>query len=305
MKIERRFFRTCFLILLSIVLISLFQAQWMWLAPPPKPADRPGPGADTGWPRQVVDEEKTIPQLLVSLEPAELIQPLGKAALKPTEETELLYVTNTETHILLYTPTSKYYGLLSGRWFRSAALNGPWEHVPGAELPQDFAKIPEAHPMASVLVSVPGTPQAKEALIANAIPQTAAIKRDEAKLKVSYDGAPKFVAIEGASLQYALNTPTPVIEVKSSEYYAVENGVWFAAPAPIGPWTVAAVVPVEIYSIPASCPIHYVTYVKVYNSTADTVYVGYMPGYYGTVVSEEQVVAYGTGCYYTPHVGTV
>jgi hypothetical protein len=254
---------------------------------------------------KVVDEEKTIPQIFVSLEPAELIQTKGKAQMKPIEETELLYVTNTENHILLHTPNSKYYVLLSGRWFQSSSLNGPWDHTPGAELPEDFAKIPEEHSQASLLASVPGTPQAKEALIANSIPQTAAIKREEAKLKVKYDGAPKFVQIEGTSLKYAANTPTPVIQTKNNEYYAVENGVWFAASAPAGPWAVAAVVPADIYSIPASCPIHYVTYVKVYSSTPDTVYVGYTPGYYGTVVSDEQVVVYGTGYYYSPYVGTV
>ena len=34
-------------------------------------------------------------------------------------------------------------------------------------LPADFAKIPEAHPKGAALVSVAGTPQAREAAIAN------------------------------------------------------------------------------------------------------------------------------------------
>ena len=33
------------------------------------------------------------------------------------------------------------------------------------------------------------------------------------------------------------------------------------------------------------------------------VYVGYTPGYYGTVVSSDGVVVYGTGYYYPPYIG--
>ena len=63
-------------------------------------------------------------------------------------------------------------------------------------------------------------------------------------------------------------------------------------------------VPAAIYSIPPSSSLHYVTYVKVYRSTPDVVYVGYTPGYYGTVVSSTtSTVVYGTGWYYPPYVG--
>ncbi|MEE8585046.1 MAG: hypothetical protein V3T83_09370 [Acidobacteriota bacterium] len=58
-----------------------------------------------------------------------------------------------------------------------------------------------------------------------------------------------------------------------------------------------------IYTIPPSSPLHYVTYVYVYESTDDTVYVGYTPGYSGTVVYQNTVV-YGTGYYYSPWVGS-
>ncbi len=51
-------------------------------------------------------------------------------------------------------------------------------------MPPDFAKIPVDSPKATVLASVPGTPQAQEGLIANSIPQTATITRSEAKLTV-------------------------------------------------------------------------------------------------------------------------
>jgi hypothetical protein len=254
---------------------------------------------------KVVAEKNTIPNLLVSLEPAELIQSKGELKLQSIEGTQLLYATNTENHIFIFSPTNDYYVLLSGRWFHSPKMEGPWAYAAASQLPEDFKKIPEEHSQACVLTSIPGTPQAKEALIANSIPQTAVIKRSEAKLNVQYDGAPQFRPIEGSSLEYAANSPTPVVKVNEGAYYAVQNGVWFTAAASRGPWEVTGTVPAEIYSIPPSCPIHYVTYVKVYNSTAETVDVGYTPGYYGTVVSNDEVVVYGTGYYYSPYVGTV
>ena len=69
---------------------------------------------------------------------------------------------------------------------------------------------------------------------------------------------------------------------------------------PAGPWTVATTVPAAIYTIPASSSLHYVTYVHVYGETPQTVYVGYTPGYYGTVVAPTSVVVYGTGYVYPP-----
>ena len=84
-----------------------------------------------------------------------------------------------------------------------------------------------------------------------------------------------------------------------------QNGVWFSGTGPAGPWVVAATVPSVIYTIPASSPLHYVTYVRVYSSTPTTVFVGYTPGYYGTVLSSDGVVVYGTGYYYPPYVGAV
>jgi hypothetical protein len=52
-------------------------------------------------------------------------------------------------------------------------------------------------------------------------------------------------------------------------------------------------------------PLHYVTYVRVYGATPTVVYVGYTPGYLGTIVTPDGVVVYGTGVVYTPWVGSV
>ena len=88
-------------------------------------------------------------------------------------------------------------------------------------------------------------------------------------------------------------------------YYAVENGVWFVATAPTGPWSVATAVPAVLYTIPPSSPLYYVTYVRVYGATPEVVYAGYTPGYDGTYVAPEGVVVYGTGWEYPPYLGSV
>ena len=81
--------------------------------------------------------------------------------------------------------------------------------------------------------------------------------------------------------------------------------MWFTATQITGPWVIATSVPAVIYSIPASSPLHYVTYVRIYSYTPQVVYVGYTPGYLGTVVGPDGTVVYGTGYAYDPWIGSV
>ena len=252
-----------------------------------------------------VFEAGVMPQIIVATRPTELLQSKGEPKLSPIPRTELLYMANSQNDIFLVLGAQTYYALISGRWFTAKALAGPWSFVPPKSLPADFAKIPPDHPMADVLMSVPGTPQATEAAIANQIPQTANVQRDAQPTPVAFDGgAPQWKPIDGTPLSYAPNTAAPVIRVDPKAYYMVQNGVWFVAAAPPGPYAVATAVPAVIYSIPPSSPVHYVTYVRVYSSTPTTVFVGYTPGYYGTVMSTDGVVVYGTGYPYPVYVGT-
>jgi hypothetical protein len=151
---------------------------------------------------------------------------------------------------------------------------------------------------------VPYTTQADEALIANGVPQTATVDRTKAKFTPQIDGgSPDMRPIPDTGLSYVFNSPTPIIMVSADAWYAVQNGVWFSATWALGPWVVATSVPAVIYSIPASSPLHYVTYVQIYNATPQVVVVGYTPGYLGTVVAPGGVVVYGTGYTYVPYVG--
>lgn len=245
-------------------------------------------------------------RVFLSTGPAEVLVIKGKPNLQPIDGTELLFCANSDNDIFLNLVDQKYYILLSGRWFRGKTLEaGPWTFVPGRDLPRDFARIPAGHPKGRVLASIPGTPQAKEAVISASIPQTAAVRRDRAGVTVTYDGDPVFKPIEGTPLKYAVNTAVPVIEVDQQSYFCVVNGVWFSATGPDGPWAVTDHVPAVIYTIPTSSPIHYVVYVRIYDSTPTVIYVGYTPGYYGALIGVDGTVIYGTGYYYDPWIGTV
>ena len=196
------------------------------------------------------------------------------------------------------------YLLLSGRWFSAKSQDGPWTFVKPDSLPASFKDIPPASDIGGTRVSVAGTAEAEQAMTDAAIPQTAAIKRDEAKLEVQYDGSPKFEKIEGTSVSYAVNTGAQVLAI-GGKYYAVDNGVWFVADKATGTWIVADSVPDdEIQKIPPTSPAYNTTYVTVYDSTPEIVYVGYYPGYmwsfpyYGVPV-------YGTGWYYPPYYGGI
>lgn len=242
----------------------------------------------------------------VSTEPAELLQTDGPAQYAPIQGTQLLYVTNSPNRLFLDLRTANHYVLVSGRWYRARALQrGPWEYVAAGKLPGDFALIPPDHATAPVRAAVAGTPQAREAVIANSVPQVATVTRSAASLEITYDGEPVFQPIAGTSLQSAVNSPVPVIRVSEASFYALDNGVWFTATSPYGAWSVASYVPAVIYSIPRSSPLHYVTYVRIYDATPEVVYVGYTPGYVGSYVSTDFVVVYGSGWYYQPWIGTV
>jgi len=248
-----------------------------------EPEEQTGDGGESGPP----------PKVIVVTEPTELISSEGEPEYTPISGTDLLYVSNTDSDVLMHIGSQQHYVLLAGRWYASAKLEGPWRYVPGEKLPPDFARIPEDSEMGTVLYAVPGTDVAKEAVLDAQIPQTAAIDRKKATLSVEYDGEPKFEKISDTKLVYAVNTATPVIRV-DKKYYACDEAVWFVADSASGPWRVATSVPDEIYTIPPDSPIYHVTFVRIYQTTPEVVYVGYTPGYTHTYVYHTTIV-YGTG----------
>ena len=249
-----------------------------------------------------------LPTIYVATQPASLIVFQGPPAWAPIAGTQLAYATNTVANVFQYASGSSIYVLTSGRWFTASGFAGPWSNVPNDGLPSDFSNIPTSSPKENVLASVAGTPQAQEAVIANSIPQMtrATIGSVSMDPPPIYDGGtPQWSSIAGTPLSYAANSATAVIQVSPASFFAVQNGLWFTASAPSGPWALATSVPAVIYTIPLTSPVHWVTYVRIYNATDSYVIAGYTPGYYGTVVSSAGVVVYGTGYVYDPYVGSV
>jgi hypothetical protein len=250
----------------------------------------------------------TAYSVIYSDKPAELILTKGSPVYVKVPSTHLLYVTNTENDLIVDSVARQFYVLLSGRWFRSNDLHGPWTFASDS-LPPDFSKIPENSSKARVLASIPGTIQAKDAVLLAQIPTTAVVNKADAEAKVNaqgvhYDGQPKFVAIEKTDLTYASNTQDKVIK-QGDLYYLCFQGVWFMSTKPIGPWKTADSVPSAIYTIPPHSPVYNVTYVTQTGSTTTTVESSTAAGYFGMFVigmTAGMAIAYGTGYYWPPYI---
>jgi hypothetical protein len=246
-------------------------------------------------------DPNTIYNIVVTTEPAELIQSKGEANFAPVQNTGLLYVSNSENDIFMDINSQQYYVLLSGRWYKSKTLSGNWQYVAADQLPADFAKIPKGTPKDNVLASVAGTDEANDAVAEAQVPQTAKVERNKVHEDVQYDGDPEFEAIDGTDMYYATNTPVSVIRWRN-RYYSVDNGIWYESYNAVGPWSVCIDRPYAVALIPPRYPVYYMKYVYIYDVTPDYVYMGYTPGYLNAYVYGPTVV-YGTGYYYRPWYG--
>lgn len=240
---------------------------------------------------------------VISLEPTELIQIDGEMRLGGIPGTGgLREVINTESP--LFVLQGRWYLLASGRWFSAEELDGDWNYV--EQLPEAFSQIPADHARASVLVSVPGTHQARVALIEASLPRENQLMRGaQPGQQVEYAGPPEFVSIEGTALRRAANTPFAVIE-HNNFYYLSFEAAWYSSRYPVGPWQVASHLPDELFQIPPSDPLHYVTYLKPVARTQpddEQQAFSYNAGYLGEYSTSVTVVQ-GTGWNYSPWIGT-
>ncbi len=297
----------------------LVDQQWLtaaklegpWAAATTLPKEMSVLAADPQW----IDLKKVIPppavagadlpKVFYSKVPAEVILFDGKPVFSRIPGTQLLYASNTSSNVFTDATTQKFYFLAAGRWFRADTLEGPWSFASN-DLPADFAKIPYESPASRVLVSVPGTDEAKDAVMLAQVPTVITVDPNAAAAQatVAYDGSPQFKPIEGTSLSYATNTQDKVIKV-GDVYYLCLQGIWFMSTTPQGPWTTAASVPQEIYKIPPSAPVYNVTYVTQTTISDGTVQSSYTGGYTGAFimgVTVGVVVANNSGYYYPPYM---
>jgi hypothetical protein len=240
-----------------------------------------------------------VPAVFISTKPAELILLAGPPKYVPVKGTSLQWVSNTDSDLFRAGTDGLIYFLVSGRWFSSPSFSGPWTFAT-VNLPDDFKRIPLEHERSRVLASVPGSPQAIEAVVLAEVPQTARVSRQQAKAPdVSYQGEPVFQPIENTGVARAVNTDKDIIKV-GDLYYLCFDGVWFMGRDPNGPWTVADSVPQSIYEIPISSPAHNVTYVTVEDSNDDYVEFATAAAYTGMMVAWGCAV-WGSGYYYPPY----
>jgi hypothetical protein len=243
----------------------------------------------------------TVPTVFVSKRPAELIEMTGAPAYIRVSTTQLLWVSNTESDVFRLGKDGPVYFLVSGRWFTAPGFSGPWTFATPS-LPDDFKRIPLEHPRSRVLASVPGTPQAIEAVLLAEVPETARVNRKEVQApEVIYAGDPRFEPIEQMTISRAVNTDKDVLKI-GDLYYMCFDGVWFVARGSSGPWTVADSIPKEVYEIPISSPAYDVTAVTVEESDADWVEFATAAAYTGTMVAWG-VAMWGSGYYYPPYFG--
>ncbi len=241
--------------------------------------------------------DNTAPKVIYSDKPAEMIVFEGEPALVPVGNTDLEWASNTDSDVFFLKSTSTWYILVSGRWFKSQSLEGPWVFTT-TDMPTDFQNIPEDAPYYSVRSSIPGTSEASQARLKASIPTTARVEVGSVSADVAYAGDPEFEPIDGTSMSYAVNTNEQVIQV-GAKYYVLQNGVWFVSDSPDGPFVVATAVPDEIYTIPPASPVYNVTYVRVYESEPNAVWYGYTMGYL-TGFLAWGVFVYGSGWYHRP-----
>src|SRR6266513_1491674 len=244
------------------------------------------------------------PDVFYSDKPAEIILFDGQPVYAQIPDTQLEYATNTNSVVFVFTPTQHFYYLTAGRWFSAMDLQGPWTYAT-PDLPADFAKIPLNSPASAILASVPGTDEAKDAVLLAQVPTTMTVKPAEAqaKVKVEYGGDPKFEPIKGTSMEYATNTQDKVIKVGDA-YYLCLQGLWFMSPNPQGPWTTATSVPQQIYTIPPSFPVYNVTYVTQTTNPDATIQASYTAGYLGAFVlgaATGAIIANGSGYWWAPY----
>ena len=245
---------------------------------------------------------KVMPSVYVTSDPSEMLLLDGEPKYEPVAGTQLLWVSNTESDVFRYGKDGPFFYLVTGRWFKAPAINGPWTFAT-PELPEAFKHISLEHPRSRVLASVPGTQQAAEAVLLAQVPQIARVNKKEITApEVAYNGEPEYEAIQGTSLQRARNTDKEIIKVGNT-FYMCYQGVWFMANTAKGPWTIATSVPPEVYMIPASSPSHSVTYVTVEkddNDDDDWVTYASYAGYTGLMIGWGCAV-WGTGWYYPPY----
>ncbi|HTR31636.1 MAG TPA: hypothetical protein VMH27_20330 [Puia sp.] len=211
-----------------------------------------------------------VRRIIVSTEPAVLIQTDGTPQKTAMPRTSLYRIDNSDNAIFYDNNTAYYYAEAGNSWYRSHWLKdgADWQPIRKVDMPAD------------ILLSgskTDGWAEATKQRMDQYVPQTSRVDR-RVTTTVDYDGAPRFKPILGTHLEYATNTCGIVFRAHG-QYYALDNGVWFIASSPLGIWRVSDDRPAGLELIPPLYRVYKAKFVYVYQTAAEYVVEGYLPGY--------------------------
>lgn len=236
---------------------------------------------------------RPVPEVLVSHLDVELVQLDGPPEVRAIPGTSLGWVTNTDADLFTHSSRPGYFLLVSGRWFHLEGSDSLGAYVSHA-LPPGFRDIPPDHPRAHVLASVPGTSQARDAVLATGVPRFRTVTEDEARFAPSFVGdRPIWRRIQGSTLEEATNSSQDVLRL-GDRWLGCERGVWFESRAPGRRWRLLRALPAEVATIPPASAKHRLAYIDVVELEDGRVRVAVRSGYFGTYASGG-VVVHGTG----------
>jgi hypothetical protein len=233
------------------------------------------------------------PEVIVSHHEVELVQLDGPAQLQAVPGTRLRWVENTDADLFTHPSRGGYFLLVSGRWFHIEGRDDLGEYVSG-RLPEDFQRIPEDHPRAHVLASVPGTREAEDAAIAASVPRFRTVAPGKVRFAPTFQGgSPRWRPIPGTKLQEATNAAQDVLRL-GQRWLGCERGVWFESRNRGRSWRLLRKLPVEVHRIPPTSSHHRLAYIDLVALDDGRVRAEVRGGYFGTFASGG-VVVHGTG----------
>ena len=83
--------------------------------------------------------QESMPAIIVSTMPADLVVTDGDPEFVAFNGTPLLYVRNTAAAVFREPTDREIYAHVTDGWFRAWTITGRWEHVPDDQLPADLA----------------------------------------------------------------------------------------------------------------------------------------------------------------------
>ena len=183
----------------------------------------------------------TPPEIIWATNRTVLILIDGEPAFRSVPGGNLQHVINTPA--LLVKAGDKLFLAGDGRWFTANSIQGPWA----------LSQMPP--PEVAALGASPATNSLAGTYEGTSVPRI--IVRTHPAELLQTGGMPDFKSISGTSLQYAVNTDSPLFfDSEYREAYLLISGRWFRATSLNGPWDYVPPqdLPADFAKIPPNSP---------------------------------------------------